>query len=73
MTTYSRVLVLENPMDRGARWTTVCGVAESDMTEQACTHQASSAILDRAGISSSQKVLLSSAPFRAIWALEDDC
>ncbi|XP_070319771.1 ankyrin repeat and MYND domain-containing protein 1 isoform X6 [Odocoileus virginianus] len=31
--------VLENPMDRGARWTTVHGVAELDMTEQACTHQ----------------------------------
>ena len=27
---YSR---LENPMDRGAWWVTVCGVAESDMTE----------------------------------------
>ena len=24
---------LENPMDRGAWWTTVHGVAESDMTE----------------------------------------
>ena len=24
---------LENPMDRGARWATVCGVAESDVTE----------------------------------------
>ena len=24
---------LENPMDRGARWATVHGIAESDMTE----------------------------------------
>ena len=27
---------LENPMDRGDWRTTVCGVAESDMTEHAC-------------------------------------
>ena len=25
---------LENPMDRGAQWATVHGVAESDMTER---------------------------------------
>ena len=25
---------LENSMDRGALWATVCGVVESDMTEQ---------------------------------------
>ena len=25
---------LENSRDRGARWATVCGVAESDTTEQ---------------------------------------
>ena len=28
---------LENPMDRGDWRTTVCGVAELDMTEHACT------------------------------------
>jgi len=32
---YSR---LGNPMDRGAWWTTVCEVAESDTTEQLDTH-----------------------------------
>ena len=26
------VFLLENPMDRGAWWATVCGVPESDMT-----------------------------------------
>ena len=25
---------LENPVDRGARWATVCGVAEADTTER---------------------------------------
>ena len=29
---------LENPMDRGALWATVHGVAESDTTEQEHTH-----------------------------------
>ena len=46
---------------------------ELDTTEQACTYQVSSTIPDRAGISSLEKVLLDSAAFRAIWALEDDC
>ena len=29
---------LENPMDRGAGWSTVCEVAESNMTKYACAH-----------------------------------
>ena len=29
---------LENPIDRGARWFTVPGMAESDTTEQLSTH-----------------------------------
>ena len=29
---------LESPMDRGASWATVHGVAKSNMTEHACTH-----------------------------------
>ena len=28
---------LENPMDRGAWWATVCGVGKSDMTEHTRT------------------------------------
>ena len=33
MATHSSYFCLENPMDRGAWQTTVCGVTESDMTE----------------------------------------
>ena len=34
MATPSSILVLKNPMDRGAWWATVHGVTKSDMTEQ---------------------------------------
>ena len=34
MAIQSSILVMENPMDRGAWWAMVLGVAESDMTEQ---------------------------------------
>ena len=30
---------LKNPMERGAQWATVHGVAESDTTEHVCTSQ----------------------------------
>ena len=30
---------LGNPMDKGACWVTVHGVAESDMTKHACRHE----------------------------------
>ena len=33
MATQLQYSCLENPMDRGARWATVHGVAESDITE----------------------------------------
>ena len=32
---------LENPMDRGAWWATVCGVAKSRTLKRVCTHAAS--------------------------------
>ena len=36
--THSSILVWRIPMDRGAWWATVQGVAESDMAEQLSTH-----------------------------------
>ena len=34
MATHSNILAWRIPMDRGAWWATIHGVAESDMTEQ---------------------------------------
>ena len=39
MATCSSFLACRIPMDRGAWWATVCGVAESDITEQLSTAQ----------------------------------
>ena len=36
--THSSILAWKNPMDRGAWWATVYGIAESDMTERVHTH-----------------------------------
>ena len=38
---------LKNPMNRGAWQATVCGVAESDMTEQLSTHIKSIAVINK--------------------------
>ena len=42
MATHSSILAWRVPVDRGAWWATVLGVAESDMTEQLSTAQLSS-------------------------------
>ena len=34
MATHSNILAWRIPMDRGARWATIHGVAESDVTEE---------------------------------------
>ena len=47
MATHSNIFAWRIPMDSGAWWATVHGVAESDMTEQLSTTQHSTAYLEK--------------------------